>query len=242
MHPVGSGGTHVLVYFVEDRSGPLGEELGRLRHDRHDRNVALAARLAELGLPVTYEEAVAEAGSEEGVGRPHFAAALVRKGVVDDINEAFNRYLGNGRPAYIPKSRLTAADVARLATASGGVAALAHPFSTGLDLPGSRRAGGRAGRRRLRRHRGRLRPLHPAPAPRPDVAGTPARPGGHGRVRPPRQHQARPDGRHRHGGPQGARPGARRARRPAPGRPPARRRPPAIWSRPGPAGRDALSW
>ena len=68
--------------------------------------------------------------------RPHFATALVRKGVATDINDAFNRYLGNGRPAYVPKSRLTAADVARLATASGGVAVLAHPFSTGLDLQG----------------------------------------------------------------------------------------------------------
>ncbi len=129
----GTGGVHVLVYFVEDDGGPLPSELARLRADRLARNLRLAERLGELGLPLTYADVVAEAGGEEaGVGRPHFAAALVAAGAADSIQDAFDRYLGDGRPGYVPKARLEPGDVARLATASGGVAVLAHPFSLGL--------------------------------------------------------------------------------------------------------------
>ena len=140
--PLGSGGMHVLVYFVEDDGGPLAEELVRLRHDRHDRNLLLADRLAWLGLPVTYGDVVAEAGGEDGIGRPHFARALVNAGAAESIQDAFDRYLANGRPAYVPKSRLDAVDVARLARESGGVAVLAHPYSLELNGPDLARAVG----------------------------------------------------------------------------------------------------
>jgi predicted metal-dependent phosphoesterase TrpH len=63
------------------------------------------------------------------VGRPHIAAALVRKGVVDSIPAAFDTYLASGRPAYRPRLRLDAAEAARLAKASGGVTAVAHPHT-----------------------------------------------------------------------------------------------------------------
>jgi predicted metal-dependent phosphoesterase TrpH len=131
--PLGPGGLHVLVYFVDDGDSPLGEELGHLRTDRHRRNVALVDRLAELGVPVDYQQVVAGAGSEAGVGRPHFAAELVRIGAVDSMDEAFDRYLANGRPVYVSKARLTAGDVVDLAGRSGGVAVVAHPLSWGLE-------------------------------------------------------------------------------------------------------------
>jgi hypothetical protein len=123
---------HVLVYFVEPGPGPLPDELARLRQDRVARNHRVAERLAELGLPVTYEEMVAEAAGEESVGRPHVAALLVRCGAAESIPDAFDRWLGEGRPAYVPKARVTPAEVASLAHASGGVAVLAHPLT--LDL------------------------------------------------------------------------------------------------------------
>ena len=113
--------------------GPLQDELARLRADRAARNGELVARLAELGIPVDYDDVVAVAGSEEGVGRPHFARALVAAGAAEDVDDAFVRWLGNGRPAYVPKGRLSPADVARLARESGGVAVLAHPLSLGLE-------------------------------------------------------------------------------------------------------------
>jgi predicted metal-dependent phosphoesterase TrpH len=126
------GSAHVLVYFVEDGPNRLTDELVELRRERFVRNRRLAERLAELGVPVDYEAVVARAGAEESVGRPHFAQELVARGHVADIDDAFGRLLANGRPAYVPKARLTPADVAGLARDSGGVAVLAHPLSLGL--------------------------------------------------------------------------------------------------------------
>jgi len=127
---------HVLCYFVEAGEGPLQEELGRLRADRLERNRRLVGRLVELGLPVTWDAVVSEAGSEAGVGRPHFARALVELGAATSVDDAFDRWLAEGRPAYVPKARLDGADVCDLAQASGGVAVLAHPLSLGLT-PGA---------------------------------------------------------------------------------------------------------
>jgi 3',5'-nucleoside bisphosphate phosphatase len=127
------GSVHVLVYFVEPGEGPLQDELVALRRDRAGRNVRLRARLAELGVPVDYEAMVAEAGGEAGLGRPHFARALVKAGAAADIDDAFATYLADGRAAYVPKSRLSPAEVARLAVVSGGIAVLAHPLTLGLD-------------------------------------------------------------------------------------------------------------
>ena len=134
--PVATGGVHVLVYFVDDPTSPLGTELDRLREDRWSRNLALVERLNQLGIPVTLPMVAAHAGTEAGVGRPHFAQAMVDLGAVGSLDEAFDRYLANGGEAYVPKARLTVADVCRLARASGGVAVLAHPTTLGLD-PGA---------------------------------------------------------------------------------------------------------
>lgn len=131
----GTGGMHVLVYFVEDDDSPFGLELVRLREDRRRRNLALTDRLISLGIPLTYDMVVTEAGGESGVGRPHFASVMVAVGAADSVDDAFDRYLTNRRPGFVPKARLSAADVARLARESGGVAVLAHPYSMGLEGP-----------------------------------------------------------------------------------------------------------
>jgi len=125
---------HVLVYFVEDGEGPLQAELALLRDDRVERNRRLAARLGELGIPVTYDDIVAEAAGEESAGRPHVAALLVRHGLAESVPDAFDRWLGEGRPAYVPKARVTPPEVAAAATASGGVAVLAHPLTLAPDV------------------------------------------------------------------------------------------------------------
>lgn len=124
---------HVLVYFADDPDTPLAEELAHLREDRIVRNRQLAARLESLGLPVTYEEIVAEAAGEESAGRPHVAAVLVRHGLADSIPDAFDRWLGEGKPAYVPKSRVSPAEIAAVARASGAVTVLAHPLTLGLE-------------------------------------------------------------------------------------------------------------
>jgi len=130
--PIATGGVHVLVYFVDDPTSPLGRELDRLRDDRRARNLALVERLNQLGIAVTLPMVAAHAGSDAGIGRPHFAQAMVDLGTVGSVDEAFERYLGNGGTAYVPKGRLTVADVCGLARDSGGVAVLAHPTTVGL--------------------------------------------------------------------------------------------------------------
>ncbi len=127
-HP---GTMHVLVYDVDAGDGPLQDHLVVLQEARETRNDRMAERLAALGLPVSREEMETEAGGI-GVGRPHVAAVLVRKGIVGSVQEAFDTWLAKGRPAYVEKDRLSPGDALRLAQASGGRPVLAHPLSLGL--------------------------------------------------------------------------------------------------------------
>ena len=127
-----SGSMHLLVYFLEPGEGPLQDELVRLQVARDTRNRRMADLMAQVGLPVTYQEIIDEAG-DTGAGRPHIARILVRKGVVASIQEAFDVWLAKGKPAYVDKDRLAPQDAVRLALASSGVPVLAHPLS--LDLP-----------------------------------------------------------------------------------------------------------
>ena len=84
-------------------------------------------RSASLG------QSAAEAGGGASLGRPHFASVMVRMGYADSIPDAFDRWLGEGRPAYIPKARVHPTEIAAAAAASGGVVSLAHPHSLGLE-------------------------------------------------------------------------------------------------------------
>jgi predicted metal-dependent phosphoesterase TrpH len=136
-----AGTLHLLVYFVTPGEGPLQDELIRLQEVREERNRAMVDQLQSLGLPITYAELQAEAGGI-GAGRPHAAALLVAKGAAASIQDAFDRFLAKGRPGYVEKQRLDAADALALAHQSGGVAVLAHPLSLGLDSAGLDRAVG----------------------------------------------------------------------------------------------------
>jgi predicted metal-dependent phosphoesterase TrpH len=133
------GTMHVLCYFVEPGDGPLQDELARLRLDRSSRNEHLVERLRELGLPITFAEVRAAAGSSV-IGRPHFASVLVANGAATSIQDAFDRLLGKGTPGYVPKARIDGATAIHAAKGSGAVAVLAHPLSLGLDMPSLDRA------------------------------------------------------------------------------------------------------
>jgi predicted metal-dependent phosphoesterase TrpH len=126
------GTMHMLVYFLEPGEGPLQDELGRLQRARDTRNERLVARLGELGLPVTMEELQEEAGGT-GAGRPHVAAILVRKGYASSVQDAFDKFLAKGQPAYMEKERLAPRRATSLALQSGALPVLAHPLSLGLS-------------------------------------------------------------------------------------------------------------
>jgi len=126
------GTMHLLGYFVEPGEGPIQDQLTRLREERATRNERLVQKLKDLGLPVSFKQVRAVAGSSV-VGRPHFAAVLVANGAATSIQDAFDRVLAKGAPGYLPKARIDFASFITTARLSGAVAVLAHPLSLGLD-------------------------------------------------------------------------------------------------------------
>ncbi|MCG7407614.1 PHP domain-containing protein [Paenibacillus sp. ACRRX] len=128
---------HVLGYYVNDRDPVLLERLSGLRRTRDRRNVMMTDKLTELGIPITMEEVVAELGRPladgETVGRPHIADALVRRGVVQDMREAFDKYLGARGAAYVNPPRIRPHEAADWIRDAGGAVVLAHPVLYGSD-------------------------------------------------------------------------------------------------------------
>jgi hypothetical protein len=102
-----------------------------MRDGREDRNHLILEKLNGIGFSLTWDEVAAYAG-EDVVGRPHFAQALMARGYVSSKDEAFDRYLGKGKAAYVDRYRLTAAESVRMIVDAGGVSVLAHPFTLGL--------------------------------------------------------------------------------------------------------------
>jgi predicted metal-dependent phosphoesterase TrpH len=122
------GRFHLLGYLFEPADEALNKTLRDLRASRARRNAQMAEKMAAMGLPVTMEDVRAEAGEDgEVIARPHFAQALIKKGVVGSVKEAFDRYLSTGKPLYLPKEVLTPADAIALLHAAGGIAVMAHP-------------------------------------------------------------------------------------------------------------------
>ena len=101
-------------------------ELLRFRHDRIGRAERVVDLLVRLGVPVTMDAVMHEAG-QGAVGRPHIARAMIAAGLVKDFREAFDRWLGLGRPAYVEKPRFDVAEGIALVHRAGGLAVWAHP-------------------------------------------------------------------------------------------------------------------
>jgi hypothetical protein len=117
---------HILGYCFDLGDAGLLTALESLERGRADRAVRIARKLREAGLSISSEEIMEEAGRGT-VGRPHIAMLLMRRGVVDDFQEAFDRFLGYGAPCYVPKQVLTLESVIALIEGAGGVAVWAHP-------------------------------------------------------------------------------------------------------------------
>jgi predicted metal-dependent phosphoesterase TrpH len=126
---------HVLAYCVDPARGDLERFLERQREDRLRRVNAMLDRLYALGLPVDFAQVVVPVGNRtpHAIGRPQVARALVRAGHATDTREAFDRYLADGQPAFVPRIGATPAEVVRLVVAAGGIASLAHPGLLGRD-------------------------------------------------------------------------------------------------------------
>lgn len=122
---------HVVGLFVDPADGPLCAVLRQTREARRLRVYRMVDRLRALGVNVS-AEAVFDIAAGGAPGRIHVAQALMRSGQVSSIADAFGYYIGNGRPAHVPKQQLSPAEAAAVIHGAGGAAVLAHP---GAGLP-----------------------------------------------------------------------------------------------------------
>lgn len=127
---VPSGSMHLLGYFREAVPQPIAGRLEEMRSARADRARRMVERLADAGAPVAYEDVARRAAG--AIGRPHVADALVAAGHARDRQEAFDRYLADGRPGHVPHGGLGPREAIALVRDSGGAAVLAHPATLGM--------------------------------------------------------------------------------------------------------------
>lgn len=128
---------HILGYGIDFRDESFIERLLMLRDTRDSRNEMIVARLNELGMQIAIEEVVAEAGrnrrGDGTVGRPHIAQVLIDRGYVSDLREAFDKYLAEGKAAYVNPPRIAPLTAVEWIREAGGTAIVAHPGLYGDD-------------------------------------------------------------------------------------------------------------
>ncbi len=125
-HPHGS--MHLVGLFIDHQHPDLVKGLQWLQQGRAERHPRMLARLQDLGFPLTWDEVEAQAGGGQ-VGRPHIARAMLARGWVPGLQEAFEQYLKKGRPAYVNRTRFDPPRAFELLHRAGGLAVLAHPVT-----------------------------------------------------------------------------------------------------------------
>ena len=118
---------HILALGVNLESPSLVEMMDMYLIGRRERAIRMIEKLSELGVELTLDEVVAVAGSRELIVRPHIAQILVNRGYVSNKNEAFDKYIGNDKPAYSPKPEFSVPDAIRVIHEAKGFALIAHP-------------------------------------------------------------------------------------------------------------------
>jgi predicted metal-dependent phosphoesterase TrpH len=123
---------HILGYHMDYAASWFQEFCRTQREERRARVLRITARLGELGMAIDPGEVWALV-REGSAGRPHVARAMVRRGYVKTVREAFDKYLAAGRPGHVPRAKLTPGDAVRLIRRAAGVPVFAHPGLTGRD-------------------------------------------------------------------------------------------------------------
>ena len=125
---------HLVCYLFDPLSPGLAEELRRVRHDRATRAEEMVEKLRQNGVDVTWDRVleIAGAGHPEHadantIGRPHLARAVVEAGAAKNVQDAFDRWIGSGGPAYVSRYAIDPVRAVRLVREAGGVCSLAHP-------------------------------------------------------------------------------------------------------------------
>ena len=129
---VDKGEVHVLGYFVDYTQPELLDALGRMRNSRQERAQKMIAKLKNMGLPVEWKR-VQELAGNGSIGRPHIAQAMLEKGYITSVKEAFTNYIGWGGTAYVERDKMTPVEAVQLILQANGLPVLAHPFT--IDDP-----------------------------------------------------------------------------------------------------------
>ena len=122
----GGEDVHLLGLFLDPEEPALVERLTWFRQVRDQRGAAIVEKLARLGVMLDLAALRSDVGAG-AFGRPHVARALVEKGIVRSVGEAFDRYLGDGGPAFVPKAKWGLEEAIGAVRRAGGLAVLAHP-------------------------------------------------------------------------------------------------------------------
>jgi predicted metal-dependent phosphoesterase TrpH len=120
------GEVHFLGYFIDHTNPELVIKLAAFRNSRKVRAQKMIEKLATMGIHIEWTRVQDIAGTGS-VGRPHVAQAMLEKGYVPSLKEAFNKYIGREAPAYVERDKMTPEEVVALITQVGGLAVLAHP-------------------------------------------------------------------------------------------------------------------
>jgi predicted metal-dependent phosphoesterase TrpH len=117
---------HVLGYFLDTQNQVLLDRIAQFQSVRQQRIHEMVAALNKLGVPLQVETVFALANCKSP-GRPHVARAMVKEKLIGSLDEAFERYLKKGRPAWVPKTKMSALESVQLIHQAGGLAVMAHP-------------------------------------------------------------------------------------------------------------------
>jgi predicted metal-dependent phosphoesterase TrpH len=128
----GSGSFHILGYCIRLDDHILNQTLNKLREARKNRNPKIIKRLNEMGLKISLED-IHQTVADGQLGRPHIAYVMIKKGFVKSIDEAFDKFLGAGKPAYVDKDRIGCEEAIKMILGAGGVPVLAHPALLDID-------------------------------------------------------------------------------------------------------------
>jgi predicted metal-dependent phosphoesterase TrpH len=131
---------HVLGYYINQDDASLRDTLARLRDSRLLRAQRILTKLARIGMPLDWDEVQRIAG-EAVIGRPHISLAMLERGYVSTVAEAFDLYIGRGRPAYEERHKLLPAAAVHTILGAGGLPVLAHPLQVSYLVPALTDAG-----------------------------------------------------------------------------------------------------
>ncbi len=125
---VPSGEVHILGYFIDYTSHKLREALVTFRNSREMRAQRMVAKLSALGIHIEWPR-VQEIAGDGSVGRPHIAQAMLEKGYIASIKEAFEKYIARDGPAYVEREKMTPVEAVELIARTNGLPVMAHPFT-----------------------------------------------------------------------------------------------------------------